>query len=170
MAERGSTEHSPRVDDALEQEVEPVPNTSLSVNDIELRSLVARSLRPSAFPGNRAGLLAVAREENAEPLVVALLQDLPETSRFENLQSVWEAIGGGHETRDDPTLEHHGAEPQDSRPVAPGPVCPSAPSGADSAGPAIVTRVAGLAATGVGLVASVVLAAARAVRRAVPSR
>jgi hypothetical protein len=129
MPERGSTRHSARVDEELEGEVEsltrgapvearaeewrlmepaaegePNPDGMTSVDDVELRSLIAVSLRPSAFPGDRARMLEVAREEHAEERVLEWLETLPDDQQFETVQSVWEALGGGYETRDAPNL------------------------------------------------------------------
>jgi hypothetical protein len=142
MSERGSTTHSPRVDDALEHEVdsltrgapvearseewrqmeaaaegEPKPDAVVSVDQVELRSTLAISLRPSAFPADRERLLQVAREEHAEDRVVEWLAALPAAAVFANVQSVWEALGGAHESREHP-LEPVVAEPTPPAPVA----------------------------------------------------
>jgi len=127
VAERGSTHHSPRVDEELHKESEsllrgspvearaedwrraeppadgePLPDARVTVDDVELRSLLAISLRPSAFPGDRAGLLAVAEEEHAEDRVLEWLGSLPPTQTFPNVEAVWEALGGTKEQRDAP--------------------------------------------------------------------
>lgn len=127
MAERGSTHHSPRVDEELHKETEsllrgspvearaedwrraeppadgePLPDARVTVDDVELRSLLAISLRPSAFPGDRAGLLAVAEEEHAEDRVLDWLGSLPATQTFPNVEAVWEALGGTKEQREAP--------------------------------------------------------------------
>src|ERR1700704_5399854 len=79
VPERGSTQHSARVDEELHKETEsllrgspvearaedwrrmeppadgePLPDSRVTIDDVELRSLLATSLRPSAFPGDRA--------------------------------------------------------------------------------------------------------------------
>jgi hypothetical protein len=124
MSERGSTHHSARVDDELQKETqslvrgspaesrvqewrraeppadgEPLPDAHTTLDDIELRSLIATSLRPSAFPGDRARLLAVAEEEHADARILGLLRALPATRTYVNLEAVWEALGGTPETR-----------------------------------------------------------------------
>jgi len=134
MAERGSTQHSGRVDDALAEEVEPLvrgghesrasddrlheppaddeplPDSRiagasdagdgvLDLDEIEARSLLASSLRPSAFPGDRDELYAVAEEQHAAPDVLEALASLPDGIRFVNVQQVWEVLGGDREQR-----------------------------------------------------------------------
>src|SRR2546421_7922438 len=127
VTERGSTQHSARVDEELHKETEsllrgspvearaedwrrmeppadgePFPDAHVTVGDVELRSLLAISLRPSAFPGDRAGLLAVAEEEHAEDRVLDWLGSLPATQTFPNVEAVWEALGGTKEQREAP--------------------------------------------------------------------
>src|SRR5690349_8960185 len=138
MVERGSTQHSGRVDDALAEEVEalvrsgseprarddrthepaaddePLPDVRiagqdrpapgiLDLDEIEARSMLAMSLRPSAFPADRDDLRTVALEEHAPPDVLDALDALPEGIRFVNVQQVWEALGGERERRDGTT-------------------------------------------------------------------
>jgi len=130
VTDRGSTKHSPRVDEVMRRETEslvrgspvearadesrmmepggegePRPDARLSVDDIELRSMLAVSVRPGAFPADRARLLTVAREENAEEWVVTWLETLPESVEFPTVEAVWEALGGRRERRDAPLTE-----------------------------------------------------------------
>jgi Protein of unknown function (DUF2795) len=136
MTERGSTHHSPRVDDELAHETvsltqgtpaepradewrlkegpgdeEPFPDAqithadealpgSLSSDDVERRSLLAVSLRPSAFPATGRTLREVAQAEHADPVVMGWLTRLPDDREFANVQEVWETLGGGAEQRD----------------------------------------------------------------------
>jgi hypothetical protein len=127
MMERQSTQHSPRVDEAMERETrslthgspieareqewrlmegpadgEPLPDAVISMDDVELRSLLAASLRPSAFPGDRGALLEVAGEEHADPLIVDLLHALPADRVFATPEEVWEQLGGKVEVREHP--------------------------------------------------------------------
>jgi hypothetical protein len=124
VTERGSAKHSPRLDEQLKGEVEsltrgapvearaderlqmeaaaegePEPDAVVSVDDVELRSLLAFSVRPSAFPGDRERLLEVAREEGAQQRVIDWLQRLPAARVFPTVQSVWDELGGTHEQR-----------------------------------------------------------------------
>src|SRR5438045_3462380 len=124
MTERGSAKHSPRLDEQLKGEVEsltrgapvearadewrqmeaaaegePEPDGLVSVDDAELRSLLAFSVRPSVFPGDRERLIEAAREEGAEQRVIDWLQRLPAARTFPTVQSVWDELGGTHEQR-----------------------------------------------------------------------
>ncbi len=132
MTERGSTQHSPRIDDELERETEslqrgapieshveewrqqeppaegePPPRSRVAGDDIELRSVLAISLRPSACPCDRDVLLAVALDEHAEDFVVEWLRTLPAGVAFANVEAVWEALGG--------STEHRASEPPERR-------------------------------------------------------
>ncbi len=182
MAERGSTRHSPRVDDELEHETkalvhgareshaeewrqaeppadgEPFPDTHLTVDGVELRSLLSISLRPSAFPGDRAQLLAVAAEEHAEDQVIEWLEALPADRVYVNVEAVWEALGGEREQREQPPSR----EPQ--RPYAE-PQLRAEPRVPAEGGPSIVERVTGLARAGVELALGVMIGAYQQIRK-----
>jgi len=117
--ERGSDQHGPRVDDAMagdagsvthgapvearadegrEQESpngSPVPPT----DELHERSELARHLRPQAFPADRDALVRVAEEEHAPDSMQELLRLLPAGRRFDNIEAVWEALGGAVERR-----------------------------------------------------------------------
>jgi hypothetical protein len=102
-ADEGRTQEGPADD-------EPTPDALLSgdrgLNDddvldhdeVEARSVIAAHLRPSAFPGDREQLVAVAREENAPAWVVDRLSQLPDGT-FTHTEAVWEALGGRVESR-----------------------------------------------------------------------
>jgi hypothetical protein len=70
-----------------------------SEDAIDLRSIVAASLRPSAFPADRAGLLRVAYEEQAPAEVLRLLERLPDGVTWDRFEQVWETAGGPTEHR-----------------------------------------------------------------------
>jgi hypothetical protein len=72
----------------------PGTPAGLSTDDVDLRSQLASSLRPSAFPGDRSKLLAAARDENAPAESMALLQRLPEGTTWRSVEEVWEQAGG----------------------------------------------------------------------------
>ena len=74
-------------------------NPALDLDERDGRSELARHLRPSAFPGDREGLLAVARDENAPGAVLDALRALPAGEEFGNVEAVWEALGGRRESR-----------------------------------------------------------------------
>lgn len=199
MVERGSTHHSPRVDDALEHETEslvrgapvearaqewrqqepaaegePAPDAHVSVDDIELRSLLAISLRPSAFPGNRERLLAVAEEEHAEERVIGWLETLPDDVEFGNVEQVWEALGGEYERRDGPSLLK--PEPIPEPPPQPKPAPPAAaprveaPEPPPVSAPSLANRVCGLARGGVEIAVGLAIQTVQEIRRRLPGR
>jgi hypothetical protein len=203
VTERGSTQHSPRVDEELHKETEsllrgspvearaeewrrmeppadnePLPDAHVNVDDVELRSLLAISLRPSAFPGDRARLLAVAEEEHAEDRILEWLGSLSATQTFPNVEAVWEALGGTHEERPRVTVARPEPEPftpedidvqQEVEPAlqtahVPAPAPPRA-APAPQPSRSIVGRVCGLALAGVELAVGLMIEAVQQVRR-----
>ena len=117
--DRGSDKVNPRVDAELQQETEglqrgapvetraedfrkqeeggedqPAPDARPEVEPVEARSELARHLEPSAFPADRQALLAAAEEQQAGAAVLGLLDELPEGRTFQNVEEVWEALGG----------------------------------------------------------------------------
>jgi Protein of unknown function (DUF2795) len=118
--ERGSDKVNPRVDAELEQETQglqrgapvdsraedfrkqeeggedqPAPDARPEVEtQAEARSELARHLEPSAFPADRQALLAAAEEQHATEAVLGLLKQLPEDRTFQNIEEVWETLGG----------------------------------------------------------------------------
>jgi hypothetical protein len=91
----------------------------LSQGEVEARSDLAIHLRPSIFPAGRDAILACAEEMHAPAGLLGQLRALPHGS-YENVQQVWEALGGkreegsGHVVHDDneeaaseaPPVEH----------------------------------------------------------------
>lgn len=127
--DRGSVKHGPRIDEEMGDEVdaltrgaplesrrreereheppggqEPTPDSLISSSAerdaIELRSEIARHLRPSAFPADAATLLRVARDEHAPEDVIAALERLPTNREFATAAAAWEALGGTTETHE----------------------------------------------------------------------
>jgi hypothetical protein len=207
VVERGSNHHSPRVDDELAHETqslvrgapvearaeewrqqeapadgEPAPDSHVSVDDIELRSLLAISLRPSAFPGWRDGLIAVAEEEHAEERVLEWLTSLPDDVEFVNVEQVWEALGGQYERRDNAALLH--AEPIPEQPPRPAPEprlearqepeppaerAPATPAPAVPApAPSLAGRVCGIARAGAEIAVGAAIQTVQEIRRRLP--
>lgn len=78
----------------------PGTPAGLDENDITLRSRLATSLRPSAFPADRDLLLQVAAEEHAPEEVLSMLDGLPAGRSWDRLEQVWEALGGPTEHRE----------------------------------------------------------------------
>ncbi|MEV4711043.1 DUF2795 domain-containing protein [Micromonospora sp. NPDC049374] len=134
--DRGSSKHSPRVDEQMSQEVsglvqgpgtggsrvdefrvpepagedQPEPTTApagdlrsgapqgMTSEDVEARSRLGRFITMSALPGDRAALLANARENEAPDDVLAALERLPESTRYQTVSEVWAALGHTNET------------------------------------------------------------------------
>lgn len=64
----------------------------MSPDDVEIRSELARSLRPSVFPAHPSQLVEVAEAEQASRLLIAFLRRLPDR-QYEVLEDVYEALG-----------------------------------------------------------------------------
>jgi len=112
---REDLEHEPPGDgeptpDALIATHEAPPPGALAHDDVELRSDIARHLRPHAFPAERDTLVAVAEEEGASGDVLALLARLPVGVEFRQVSDVWRALGGTEEHRAEAAEEQAGAE------------------------------------------------------------
>lgn len=71
---------------------------SLTYEEIETRTELARHLQPSVFPADRDALLASAVELHAPANVTELLSQLPDGT-FANVEAVWESLGGRREPR-----------------------------------------------------------------------
>ncbi|MEG3633739.1 DUF2795 domain-containing protein [Micromonospora palythoicola] len=134
--DRGSSKHSPRVDEQMSQEIsglvqgpgtggsrvdefrvpepagedQPEPTTApagdlrsgapqgMTSEDVEARSRLGRFITMNALPGDRAALLANARENEAPDDVLAALERLPESTRYQTVSEVWAALGHTNET------------------------------------------------------------------------
>jgi hypothetical protein len=71
----------------------------LGPDELEARSELARHLDPSVFPADRSALVEDARANHAPDQVVRALEGLPENRTFQNVEAVWEALGGRGEDR-----------------------------------------------------------------------
>src|SRR4051812_542916 len=136
--ERGSDVHSPRVDDEMQHETDSLTrggpiearaeefremeeaddeilSGSLRLDAVRERSDLARHLRGSIFPAERASIVQCAIEEDAPDDMIDVLRGLPDDEVFVNVEGVWEALGGTRErrTRDDP----HAEEPRVAEPA-----------------------------------------------------
>ena len=92
-------------------EDQPVPDrilngdtagTPLGHDELELRSELAKRLRASVFPADRATLEQVAAEEQAPGPILDLIRRLPQGRMFDNTADVWQALGGTVESRGGP--------------------------------------------------------------------
>jgi hypothetical protein len=88
----------PRAEESRQQEApaegEPGPDARPVETEVEARSELARHIEPSAFPTGREGLLASATDQGAPQDVLDTLNRLPEGQTFQNVEEVWEALGG----------------------------------------------------------------------------
>lgn len=78
---------------------DPAPDGTLSYDEVELRRQIAATVEPHVFPATKDDLVSNARDRMAEPRVISLLEALPGERNFENVQQVWEALGGARERR-----------------------------------------------------------------------
>lgn len=69
----------------------------MDADDVAGRSELARWLQPSVFPADRERLLQSASETQAPDAVTRLLAGLPSDTSYQNVQEVWQALGGGTE-------------------------------------------------------------------------
>jgi Protein of unknown function (DUF2795) len=72
---------------------------ALGPDELEARSELARHLDPAVFPAERPALLEDARANQAPRQVLAALEALPQNTTFQNVEAVWEALGGRREER-----------------------------------------------------------------------
>lgn len=70
----------------------------MTVDDVEIRSEIARFLDRTALPGGRDDLVRAAESHQAPARVVDRLASLPADGHFENVQDVARALGLGTET------------------------------------------------------------------------
>ncbi|RIV30211.1 DUF2795 domain-containing protein [Micromonospora radicis] len=70
----------------------------MTSEDVEARSRLGRFITMTALPGDRAALLANARENEAPDDVLAALARLPEGTRYQTVSEVWAALGHKNET------------------------------------------------------------------------
>ena len=76
------------------------PPGALGSDPVEARRELSRHLRPSAFPADRAGLVAEAEAENAPEPVLAVLRTLPSNATFATVHEVWAALEGYEDPRE----------------------------------------------------------------------
>lgn len=124
--ERETDKHSPRLDNAMNQDLESLlkgsPEESraredrlqedpevgpgrppaaeeqvglgVSASAADQRAELARYLAGAAFPARPDELLYMAEDDQAPPSVLDALRSLPADEQYENVQSVWRALGG----------------------------------------------------------------------------
>ena len=92
-------EDQPHADLAPNQDLMGAVPEGMTHDDVEGRSEMAVALGRSPFPGDRTALLQAAQEASATDRVLNRLEQLPEGQTFRNVDEVWTALGGGHETQ-----------------------------------------------------------------------
>jgi hypothetical protein len=95
----GAGDDEPTPDARLSGDRGMVPEDQLGPDELEARSDIARHLDPSIFPADWQAVLQSARDNNAPAGVLAELARLPRGTTFDNVQAVWEALGGPPEER-----------------------------------------------------------------------
>lgn len=97
---RGGKDARERLEDTgARPDLNPDPDgDGFDVNDARNRSDLARMLDPSIFPARPGELRAAAEGHYANGAVLAAIDSLPD-ELFENVQQVWEAMGGTGEHR-----------------------------------------------------------------------
>ena len=78
---------------AADAGLEPGVPPGMSPDDVLIRSELARSLRPGAFPADRDQLVEVARSEQASQGLIAALRQLPGGRTYRVVEEVAEALG-----------------------------------------------------------------------------
>ena len=96
--QQGAGDDEPTPDARLSGGRDAPDDDVLDYDEVEARSVLAASLRPSVWPADRDALVACAREENAPAWVVDRLAQLPDGT-FTHTEAVWEALGGRVEFR-----------------------------------------------------------------------
>jgi hypothetical protein len=100
--QEGPADDEPAPDGLLIGDAQPSRFVDLGFDDLEVRSELARSLRPGIFPASGAELVACAEDEGAFDWVMEALRDLPSDETYPTVQAVWIALGGPVEHRDHP--------------------------------------------------------------------
>lgn len=83
----------PEIDAGERPELDDAPGIGMAERETQERSQLATHLG-RVFPANRDRLVAAAEESMAPPEVLQRLRTLPAGESFENVEAVWEALGG----------------------------------------------------------------------------
>jgi hypothetical protein len=92
-----SGEDQPGVNTSPEESLVGGTAVGMDQRDVNERGELARWLQPSVFPATAERLIASAAETHAPDHITRLLESLPAEERYENLQDLWRALGGGTE-------------------------------------------------------------------------
>ena len=92
-----SGEDQPSADLSPDEEIVGGTAAGMERQDVVDRSELARFVQPSVFPATAERLTASAAETNAPDHVMRMLRSLPREERYDNVQDLWRALGGGTE-------------------------------------------------------------------------
>jgi hypothetical protein len=90
-------EDQPSADLSPEDDLVGGTAVGMDQQDVSGRAELARWLQPSVFPATAERLVASAAETHAPDHVLRMLKSLPPQERYQNVQDVWQALGGGTE-------------------------------------------------------------------------
>lgn len=96
--QEGAGDDEPTTDTLLSGDVAPGGDDVLSHDEVEERARLAAALKPSAWPADRAALVASARDGHAPASLIDRLSQLPDGT-YTHTEAVWEAMGGRVEHR-----------------------------------------------------------------------
>jgi Protein of unknown function (DUF2795) len=82
---------------APDEEITGGTAAGMRPRDVADRAELARFLQPSVFPATAERLVASASETQAPGHVMRMLRSLPREERYDNVQDLWRALGGGTE-------------------------------------------------------------------------
>lgn len=71
------------------------------------RAELARAVSPARFPARRHALVEAAEASGADDRVLGELRSLPADARYDNVQAIWDALGGH---REDDGRAHEGRQ------------------------------------------------------------
>lgn len=91
-------EDQPDADAAPDQTYAGGSPVGMDPHDVQWRSELARNLEHRVFPAVREQLMESARDNHAPDEIVASLKSLPAGREFQNVQEVWEVLGGRTES------------------------------------------------------------------------
>ena len=74
-----------------------VPGTAMTTGDVDARARLATAISAAKFPADAGALVSEAERAFAGDDVVDRLRSLPGGRDYENVEAVWEALGGANE-------------------------------------------------------------------------
>lgn len=74
-----------------------IPGVEITDADLEARAELSRHLAAAHFPATKGDLVSAAADDHAPEDMLASLRALPDGEVYENVQAVWQALGGNVE-------------------------------------------------------------------------